>query len=262
FESFIAEQYMVGVAAGLASRGKIPFASTFGCFFTRAFDQMRMSAISGVNVKYVGSHCGISIGEDGPSQMGLEDLAMMRAIPHAAVLYPSDAVSTERLVEEAANHQGIVYIRTSRPKTPVIYPNEEEFKIGGSKIVQSSSQDRLTIVAAGVTLHESLKAYERLKRDGIVVRVIDAYSVKPIDKATLIQSASQTQNMILTVEDHYYDGGLGDAVLNAVSAERIAVHKMAIQNVPRSGKPDELLQMYGISADCIVNKVKEILGRS
>jgi transketolase len=258
FEGFIAEQNMVGAAVGLAACGKIPFVSTFAAFLTRAFDHIRMAAISGVSIKYAGSHCGVSIGEDGPSQMGLEDLAMMRTIPHSTVLYPSDAVSAERLVAEAATLKGTTYIRTSRPATLVLYANTEEFPVGGSKILRSSESDRLTIVAAGVTLHEALAAYETLKAAGILVRVIDAYSVKPIDASGILRAATQTHGTVLVVEDHYYDGGLGDAVLNAVAAQGVGVHKMAVTEVPRSGKPEELLDAYGISARRIVEKVKSL----
>ncbi len=261
FESFIAEQNMVGAAVGLAACGKIPFVSTFAAFLTRAFDHMRMAAISGVAIKYAGSHCGVSIGEDGPSQMGLEDIAMMRAIPHSTVLYPSDAVSAERLVAAAANLKGTTYLRTSRPATPVLYANNEEFPVGGSKVLRSSTDDRMTIVAAGITLHEALSAYETLKAAGINVRVIDAYSVKPIDAQGLLAAAAQTRNTILVVEDHYYDGGLGDAVLNAVATHGIQVHKLAVTEVPRSGKPEELLDAYGISARRIVEKVKGLSGK-
>ncbi len=258
FESYIAEQNMVGAAVGLAACGKIPFVSTFAAFLTRAFDHIRMAAISGVSVKYAGSHCGVSIGEDGPSQMGLEDLAMMRAVPHSTVLYPSDAVSAERLVAAAAVLKGPTYIRTSRPATPVIYPNTEEFPIGGSKVLRASESDRLTVVAAGVTLHEALTAYETLKATGINVRIIDAYSVKPIDVQGILQAAAQTCNTVLVVEDHYYDGGLGDAVLNAVAAHGVRVYKMAVTDVPHSGKPEELLDAYGISARRIVERVKHL----
>ena len=258
FECFIAEQNMVGAAVGLSTRGKIPFVSTFAAFLTRAFDHIRMSAISAANIKYVGSHCGVSIGQDGPSQMGLEDLAMMRAIPNSVVVYPSDAVSAERLVAQVAKHKGIAYIRTSRPKTPVLYPNDEEFKIGGCKVLRSSDNDKVTVVSAGVAIHEALKAYEILKKEGINIRVIDAYSVKPIDEETLKKSASETNNTIICVEDHYYDGGLGDAVLNAVAKYGVLVHKMAIKDIPRSGKPEELMELYGISAGCIVKKVLEV----
>jgi len=259
FEAFIAEQNMVGIAVGLSARGKIPFASTFAAFLTRAFDHIRMAGISRANIKFVGSHCGVSIGEDGPSQMGLEDLAMMRAVPNSVVVYPSDAVATERLVNEVAKHKGITYMRTNRPKTPVIYPNDEEFKIGGSKVLRCSDDDKVTVVAAGVTLHEALKAYEMLKEKEIYIRVIDAYSVKPIDEKTLIESAKETNNAIISVEDHYYDGGLGDAVLNAVATCDIKVHKIAVCDVPRSGKSEELLDAYGISAAHIAEKVNSLL---
>jgi len=259
FECFIAEQNMVGAAVGLSSRGKIPFASTFAAFLTRGFDHIRMSAISSANIKYVGSHCGTSIGQDGPSQMGLEDIAMMRAIQDSVVVYPSDAVAAEKLVAEVAKHKGIAYIRTSRPKTPVLYPNDEEFKIGGSKVLRSSDNDAVTLVSAGVTIHEALKAYEILKKEGINIRVIDAYSVKPIDDETLKKSASETNNTIICVEDHYYDGGLGDAVLNAVAKHGVRVHKMAVKELPRSGQPEELMELYGISAGCVVKKVRELM---
>jgi len=258
FECFIAEQNMVGAAVGLSSRGKIPFASTFAAFLTRAFDHIRMSAISAANIKYVGSHCGTSIGQDGPSQMGLEDIAMMRAIPNSVVVYPSDAVAAEKLVAEVAQHKGIAYIRTSRPKTPVLYPNDEEFKIGGSKVLRSSDNDAVTVVTAGVTIHEALKAYKILKEEGINIRIIDAYSVKPIDAETLKKAAAETNNTIICVEDHYYDGGLGDAVLSAVGEDGVRVHKMAIKELPRSGQPEELMELYGISSECIVKKVKQV----
>src|SRR5262249_15620167 len=181
FEMFIAEQNMVGVATGLAARGKIPFVSTFAAFMTRACDQIRMAGVSQSNVKFCGSHAGISIGEDGPSQMGLEDLAMFRPIPGSVILYPSDAVSAERVVMEAAHHRGICYIRMSRPKTAILYSNDEQFPIGGSKILRKSANDRATVVAAGITVHEALKAASQLEREGIAIRILDAYSVKPLD---------------------------------------------------------------------------------
>jgi transketolase len=259
FENFIAEQNMVGAAVGLAACGKVPFAATFACFLTRAYDFIRMAAISGTNVKLMGSHVGVSIGEDGPSQMGLEDLAMMAAQPGVVVLYPSDAVATYRLVEAAAAHQGLVYIRTGRPKSPILYSNEETFKIGGSKVVRQSATDRLTIVTAGVTLFEALKAQEQLKADGIAVRVVDLYSIAPVDRATLLESARATQGRLLTVEDHYEHGGLGDAVLGAVGPEGIRVYKMAVREVPHSGKPDELLDRYGLSARAIVETAKRLV---
>ena len=256
FEMFIAEQNLVGAGIGLAKRGKIPFVSTFAAFLSRAYDQIRMSAISQANIKYVGSHCGVSIGEDGPSQMGLEDIAMFRAIPGAVVLYPSDAVAAERLVAEAAAYEGIVYLRTSRPKTSILYDADESFPIGGCKVIRESSEDTVTIVAAGIALHEALKAHEILAKEGIAVRIIDLYSVKPIDKEALQKAASETNNTLITVEDHYPEGGLGDAVLEAVATEEVSVHKLAVTGVPRSGKPEELLEYHGISTDAIIEKVR------
>jgi transketolase len=259
FENFIAEQNMVGAAVGLAACGKIPFAATFACFLTRAYDFIRMAAISKSNIKLMGSHAGVSIGEDGPSQMGLEDLAMMSAQPGVVVLYPSDAVCTHNLVEAAARHSGPVYIRTGRPKSPILYGNHESFRIGGSKVIRQSSSDELTIVAAGVTLFEALKAHDQLKAAGIAVRVIDLYSVVPIDRATLLDSARATRNRILTVEDHYAHGGIGDAVLDAVGSEGVQVHKLAIREIPHSGKPDELIDHYGISARAIAEAARRLI---
>ena len=259
FETFIAEQNMVGAAAGLAACGKVPFAATFACFLTRAYDFIRMAAISQSNIKLVGTHVGVSIGEDGPSQMGLEDIAMMAAQPGVTVLYPSDATCTYRLVEAAAAHKGMVYIRAGRPKSPVLYGPAEAFHIGGSKLVRQSPSDVLTIVAAGVTLFEALKAYDTLAATGISVRVVDLYSIVPIDRATLLASARATQGRILTVEDHYAHGGLGDAVLNAVATEGIKVHKLAVRAIPHSGRPDELVDHFGIGARSIVEAAKQII---
>ena len=258
FENFIAEQNMLGAAAGLAACGKIPFVATFAAFFTRAYDFIRMAAISESNIKLVGTHVGVSIGEDGPSQMGLEDIAMMAAQPGVTVLYPSDATCTHRLVEAAANHKGMVYIRAGRPKSPVIYGPKEAFQIGGSKVLRQTATDALTIVAAGVTLFEALKAHDQLKAAGINVRVIDLYSIVPIDRTTLLDSARATQGRILTVEDHYAHGGLGDAVLNAVATEGVKVHKLAVRAIPHSGKPDELVDHFGIGARSIVEAAKHI----
>ena len=259
FEMFIAEQNLVGSGIGLSKCGKVPFVSSFAAFLTRSADQIRMSAISQANIKYVGSHSGISIGEDGPSQMGLEDLAMFRTLPGSVVLYPSDAVAAERLVVEAARHEGIVYIRTSRPKTPVIYSNDERFPIGGSKTLREGPIDRATVVGAGITLNETLKAYEDLKSEGISIRVIDLYSVKPVDTESLLRAAAATNKTLITVEDHYREGGLGDAVLDAVASEGIKVHKLAVTSLPRSGKPEELIEVHGISAASIARKVREIV---
>jgi transketolase len=258
-ENFIAEQNMLGAAIGLGATGKIPFVATFAAFLTRAYDFIRMAAISQANIKLVGTHVGVSIGEDGPSQMGLEDIAMMAAQPGVAVLYPSDAVCAYKLVEAAAAHRGMVYIRAGRPKSPVLYGNDESFKIGGCKVLRQSPSDQLTIVAAGVTLFEALKAHDQLKSAGIPVRVIDLYSVVPLDRLTLLESARATKNRILTVEDHYEHGGLGDAVLGAVGSEGVRVHKMAVREIPHSGKPDELVDHFGLSARVIVETVKKLL---
>jgi transketolase len=258
-ECYIAEQNMIGAAVGLAACGKIPFAATFACFLTRAHDFIRMAAISKANIKLVGSHAGVSIGQDGPSQMGLEDIAMMTAQPDTVVLYPADAVSTHWCVDAAAQHRGMVYIRTTRGKTPVHYDNQERFPIGGCKVLRRSESDQLTIVAAGITLFEALKAYEDLKAARISARVIDLYSVRPIDQATLLKNARATGGRIFTVEDHYEHGGLGDAVLGAVCHERIRVHKLAVREIPHSGKPDELLDRYGINARAITETVKRLL---
>lgn len=260
FELFIAEQNMVGAAVGLSSMGKIPFASTFACFLTRAYDQIRMAAVSQANLKLCGSHAGVSIGEDGPSQMALEDLAMMRAIEGSTVLYPSDAISAEHAVRLAAEHKGIVYIRTSRPKTPVIYSSDEKFEIGRAKVIRQSTDDKVTVVTSGVTLFEALAAYDQLKAEGIAIRVIDLFSIKPIDESTLRTAGSETNNLMITVEDHAAWGGIGDAVASAVSALGIRVHQLAVREVPRSGKPEELLAAYGIDRDAIVEKAKSILG--
>jgi transketolase len=257
-EMFIAEQNMVGVAAGLAARGKIPFIATFACFLTRAYDQIRMAGVSRSNVKFCGSHAGVSIGEDGPSQMGLEDIAMFRPVPESVVLYPSDAVSTERLVAAAALRRGICYIRTTRPKTPVLYGNDEQFPIGGSKVVRQSPNDKVTVIGAGITLHEALKAASKLEASGTAIRVIDAYSVKPIDAQTILKAAKETGDRVIVVEDHYEEGGLGDAVLDAVGNQAKVV-KLAVREIPRSGPPDALLEKYGISANHIVEAVKGLL---
>ncbi|MGH9383817.1 MAG: transketolase [Vicinamibacterales bacterium] len=254
FQFFIAEQAMIGASMGLASRGAIPFPSTFAAFLTRAADFIRMTAISGVNVKLAGSHAGVSIGEDGPSQMALEDFAMTTAQPNFTVLCPSDAVSTERLVAAAAAHVGPVYIRTTRPKTPVIYGNGEPFPIGGLKVIRQTDRDTATIIGAGITLFEAIKAHDELKKRGVSVRVIDLYSIQPIDAEALIKSAKETGRLI-TVEDHYVAGGIGDAVARAVAPAGFTVTRLAVREIPRSGKPEELIDAYGISARHIVDAV-------
>jgi transketolase len=258
-ECFIAEQNMVGVATGYAARGKVPFASTFACFFSRAYDQIRMAGISMANIKLVGSHVGVSIGEDGTSQMALEDIAMMRAVAGSVVLYPSDAVSAEKLMEQMALHKGIAFLRTSRPKNPVIYNNDEQFTIGGAKIRRQATGDKVTVVAAGVTLFEAEKAAEALAREGITITVIDAYSVKPLARDVIKGAAQKTNNIVITVEDHYLEGGLGDAVAGELSADGVKVHKLAVRELPHSGKPDELLARYGIDAGAIARTVKSLI---
>ena len=260
FETYVAEQAMVGAAMGLASRGAIPFPSTFAAFLTRASDFVRMAGIGGMNVKLAGSHAGVSIGEDGPSQMALEDLAMMRAVPGCAVLYPCDAVSTARLVEAAAGCDGMVYVRTSRPKTPVLYGADDEFAIGGSKVLRESPDDAAAVAAAGVTVFEALRAHDLLAAEGIPLRVIDAYSVQPVDRRTLVDAARRTGGRLITVEDHYAAGGLGDAVSDALAADGVAVERLAVREVPRSGRPDELLERFGISASCIAAAVRRRIG--
>ncbi len=258
FEMYIAEQNMVGVAVGLSRRNKLPFVSTFAAFFTRAFDQIRMSQYSKSNIKFVGSHAGVSIGEDGASQMGLEDIAMFRSLLDSVVLYPSDAISTEKLVEEAAKHKGIVYIRTTRKDTPILYKNDEKFSIGGSKVLRSSDKDKVSIVASGITLHEALAAYEKLKQENILIRVIDLYSIKPLDNITLTKAAQETK-AIITVEDHYPAGGIGEAVSAALSALDVKIFCLVVKKMPRSGKPEELLEFEDISANAIVKMVKKII---
>ncbi|XP_006739414.1 transketolase-like protein 1 [Leptonychotes weddellii] len=260
-ECFIAEQNMVSVALGCATRGRtIAFASTFAAFLTRAFDQIRMGAISQININLIGSHCGVSVGEDGPSQMALEDLAMFRSVPNCTIFYPSDAISTEHAVFLAANTKGMCYIRTSRPETAVIYTPQESFVIGQAKVVRHSVNDKVTVIGAGVTVHEALAAAEDLSKQDISIRVIDLFTIKPLDVTTIISNAKAAGGRIITVEDHYPEGGIGEAVSAAVSMEPdILVHQLAVPGVPQSGKPSELLDMYGVSARHIIVAVKCIL---
>lgn len=249
-ECFIAEQNMVGVGLGFAAMGWIPCMSTFACFLSRAYDFLRMGVVSRpAHCIVSGSHCGVSIGEDGPSQMALEDLAMMRGLVQSTVVYPCDAVSTERVMEELVKVPGVSYLRTSRPKTPVLYKNDEQFPLGGSKTLRQSADDRCTIVAAGVTVHEALKAADQLKAGGFAVRIIDAYSIKPIDAATLQKAARETKR-IITVEDHSVSGGLGEAVCAAV-AGLCPVMLLGVREIPRSGPPEALLAMHHIDAAAI-----------
>jgi transketolase len=246
---------------GLGARGKIPFVSTFAAFFTRAYDQIRMAGISRANLKMSGSHAGASIGEDGPSQMALEDLAMMRAIPECTVLYPSDAVSAEACVKLATETQGMFFIRTTRPDTPVIYPNDESFEPGKAKVIRSSSKDRATVVGAGITLVEALKAHDRLAEEGIAICVVDLFSVKPVDAKGLQRAAKKTGGRVITVEDHYPEGGIGEAVQSALAGTGAQVRRLAVREIPRSGKPTELLARFGIDADHIVSAVRKVVGR-
>ncbi len=259
FEVYIAEQQLVSAAVGMQAMGKIPFASTFAAFFTRAYDQIRMGAISRANIRLSGSHAGVSIGEDGPSQMALEDLAMVRAVHGSTVLYPSCATTTAHLVGQMATREGIVYMRTARGKTRVLYGPEESFPIGGSKVLRKSGKDTAAIIAAGITLHEALKAYDTLKAEGIDVRVIDLYSVKPIDAETLKAAAKECAGNLIVVEDHWPEGGLGDAVAEVftdASGPHPNVKRMGVQGIPQSGKPGELMKAAGICADHIVAAVK------
>ena len=260
-ECFIAEQNMVGAALGLSARGYIPFVATFGAFLSRASDQIRMAGISQANIKFSGSHAGISIGEDGPSQMALEDLALFRAIPGSTVFYPSDGVSAERAVELCAGDRGIAYIRTTRPKTPILYGNEEDFEIGRAKVVRSTPQDQALVVAAGATLFEALAAAEALAGQGLSIRVIDPFTIKPIDREALARNAQETGGTVITVEDHYPEGGIGDAVAEAIGNEAdVRLHRMAVNGLPRSGDPDALFERYGISSRHIIEKVKSVIG--
>jgi transketolase len=217
-----------------------------------------MSQYSRANIKFVGSHAGVSIGEDGSSQMGLEDIAMFRTVLDSVVLYPSDAISADKLVEKAAKHKGIVYIRTTRKSTPILYSADEEFSIGGSKVLKKSDSDLFCVMGAGVTLFEALHAHEELKKEGIFIRVIDLYSVKPIDKTTLQEAAGETDALI-TVEDHFSEGGIGEAVRSAMEGLEIPIYSLAVRKMPKSGKPEELLDYEEISSSAIVKMVKELL---
>ena len=257
-QSYIAEQNMVGMGMGLAAKGFIPFVATFAAFLTRAHDQIRMAAYSFLNLKFCGSHVGVSIGEDGPSQMGLEDMALFRPIPGCVVLYPSDAFSAEACVEAAARQRGIFYIRTTRPATPLLYSKEEQFSIGGSKVLRRGEGDSATVIAAGITVFEALKAHDELKKENIGLRVIDAYSVEPLDKETIVREASETGGRVIVVEDHFPAGGLGEAVAAALAGRARIVH-LCIRELPRSGKPGELLEAYGISASHIVQAARELI---
>jgi len=262
FEMFIAEQQLVAAAVGFSVRGYVPFASTFAAFFTRAYDFIRMSAISQANIRLCGSHAGTEIGADGPSQMALEDLAMMRAVHGSTVLYPSDPNSTAYLVAQMAETAGVVYMRTTRGTYPVLYGVDDEFPVGGSKVLRASSDDQVTLIGAGVTVHNCLAAADELAGDGISARVIDLYSVKPVDTQALLDAAAETGDRLVVVEDHYPQGGLGGAVLEALSdaGHPVAIHHLAVRSLPGSGTPAELMDAAGISASHIVQAAREAVG--
>ncbi len=273
-EMFIAEQNMVGVGTGLAKRGRIPFVSTFSAFLTRTFDQLRMAAYGGANLKVVGSHVGVSIGEDGTSQMGLEDIAMMRSIFNSVVLYPSDATSTTKLVSAMAIHQGFIYLRTTRGKTPILYNQNEQFEIGGSKVwiydqqikkhviarnemTKQSHECQHVIIGAGITLHEALKAQKQLAEKGVNAIVVDLYSIKPLDTETLLRLTKEKQPVVV-VEDHYPEGGIAEAVRSAIGNTGVQITSLAVGKMPMSGKPEELLRYEEIDADAIVKSVSTL----
>jgi transketolase len=263
FEMYVAEQKMIAVAVGMQVCGWIPYASLFGAFLSRAYDFVRMAAISRANIRLVGSHAGVSIGEDGPSQMALEDIASLRAVHGSTVLYPCCANQTARLVDAMADRAGIVYLRTTRSAAPVLYESDESFKIGGSRVLRASEEDALAIIAAGITVHEALAAHEELLAEGIRSRVIDLYSIKPLDRATLTAAAEATGG-IVTVEDHWAEGGLGDAVLDALADARLQprVIKLAVRELQGSGKPAELLHAAGIDRHHIAGAARKLVAES
>lgn len=256
-ESYIAEQNMVGIAQGLASRGHLPVASTFAAFLTRAYDQLRMAQYAGTHQIYAGTHVGVSIGQDGASQMGLEDIAMFRTLHNSTVLYPADAYATERLLEQGIKTQGVVYLRLTRAELPILYKQSESFPIGGSKTLRFSTKDIVTIVSAGVTVFEALKAAEILQKEGLALRVIDCYSVKPIDVATLKKAARQTKALIV-VEDHRPEGGFADAVRTALGRDDGKVVSLSSAKIPHSGTPEQLLAFMGIDAESIIRTVRKV----
>ena len=259
-ECYIAEQNMVSVAAGLSRVGKIPFVATFAAFLTRAADQIRMARVSEANIKFIGSHVGVSIGEDGPSQMGLEDIALFGTLPGAIVLQPCDAISTAKLVPQMASHQGFAYMRTLRPKTPLLYTNEDSFSIGGSKVLRESHNDYLTVAGTGITVFEAMKAADELQKENISIRVLDCYSIYPVDVNTLKKCLSETeQSILITVEDHFIHGGFGDFAAAALSDTQAQVFKMAVRKISQSGTKEELLNDAGITANHIVAKIKSVL---
>ena len=261
FEMFIAEQQMIAAAVGMSVRRRVPFASSFAAFLSRAYDFIRMASISRANLRLCGSHAGVSIGEDGPSQMALEDLAMKRAVHGSTVLHPCDANQTAKLVAQMADREGISFLRTLRPSTPVIYAPDEEFPIGGSKVVRSSDDDQATVVAAGITVHNAIEACEKLHEEGIAVRLIDAYSIKPIDADALREAVEATGGRLVVAEDHWPEGGLGEAVLSALAedgAEGLEFEHLAVSGMPTSGSPEELMDAAGISASHIADAVRTL----
>jgi transketolase len=258
-EGYIAEQNIIGMAMGLAARGKTPFACLFSCFVTRAYDFIRLAAISNLNIKIVGTHCGVSIGEDGPTQMGLEDLAMLCAQPDFTVLYPADATSAWKATALIGEQSGPCYLRLGRPKSEILYGPDEDFAIGKCKVLRKSDKDAALVVAGGVTVFEALTAYDQLQKENIAIRVIDLFSVQPLDRDELIASARAAGGIVITVEDHYAHGGLGDAVLWALAEERVQAYKLAVREIPHSGKPAELIEKFGISSGHIVNAVRAAL---
>ena len=264
FEMYIAEQQMVAAAVGLQAVGWRPFVSTFAAFLSRAYDFIRMAAVSRATLALCGSHAGVSIGEDGPSQMGLEDIASFRAIHGSTVLHPCDANQTAKLVAVMADADGISYLRTLRPATPVLYGPDEEFEIGGSRVVRSSDDDEVALIGAGITVHESLKAADLLAEEGISARVIDLYSIKPLDSETLLAAAEATKGRFVTVEDHWPEGGLGDAVLAALAdtEEPPRVVSLAVRRMPSSGKPEELLSIAGIDAEHIAAAARRLVDQT
>ncbi len=258
-QCFIAEQNMISVSTGLQTRGKIPFAATFAAFLTRAFDQLRMAGVGQNALRICGSHCGVSIGQDGPSQMGLEDIAMFNAIPNSIILYPSDAVCTYNLMNQcAAYNDGISYLRTTRADTQIIYDIDEKFEIGKCKVLRQSCNDICCIVAAGITLHEALNAYDLLKAEGIFVSVIDLYSIKPMDIETIVKIAQNSNNKIISVEDHYINGGIGQILAGQIINSEIKQKMLGVTKISRSGTPEELMHDAGIEAHHIIKAVKEI----
>jgi transketolase len=264
FEMFIAEQQMVAAAVGLQAVGWRPFASTFAAFFSRAYDFVRMAAVSRATLSLCGSHAGVSIGEDGPSQMGLEDIASFRAIHGSTVLHPCDANQTAHLVAAMTEIEGISYLRTLRPATPVLYGPDEEFEIGSSRVLRSSEEDDVALIGAGITVHEALKAADALADEGVAARVVDLYSIKPIDADTLRATAEASHGRLVTIEDHWAEGGLGDAVLAALADidDPVRVVKLAVREMPTSGKPEELLAVAGIDAEHIAAAARELVAQA